>query len=74
MSPLGIDQILKLKAQRDKLLDLLAIIHRDGGHYTEEVGIDLSIEHAHKIWAKLQEDLAKYLAQRDALALLETEK
>lgn len=30
------------------LLDLLAIIHRDGGHYTELVGLQASIEDAEK--------------------------
>ena len=30
----------------NRVLDLLAIIHRDGGHYTEEHGVDKSIEDA----------------------------
>lgn len=36
------------------LLDLLAIIHRDGGHYTDEHGIDKAINDAKdKVWAML---------------------
>ncbi len=31
---------------KDKLLNLLAVIHRDGGHYTEEHGIEKSTQDA----------------------------
>jgi hypothetical protein len=36
----------------DKLLNLLAIIHRDGGHYTDEHGVDKSIEEAENLLTK----------------------
>lgn len=32
---------------RRQLCDLLARAHRDGGHYTEAVGIDRSVQDAH---------------------------
>ena len=35
------------------LLNLLAIIHRDGGHYTEEHGIEKSVKDAMLIVAEL---------------------
>ena len=39
-------RIAKMNEFRLMLLDLLAIIHRDGGHRTEELGIRLSYEQA----------------------------
>lgn len=47
---------LQYTYQRDRaaLLDLLAIIHRDGGHHTEDVGVEQSVEDAHQIWCDLQ--------------------
>jgi hypothetical protein len=51
-----------LKAERDRLRadlnNLLAIIHRDGGHHTEEVGTRQSVADAHRVWAGLQEEVA----------------
>ena len=42
-------------AGADKALgDLLAIIHRDGGHYQVAHGAKAAVEAAHKIWADLQ--------------------
>jgi hypothetical protein len=38
------------------LLNLLAIIHGDGGHYTDEWGLEKSVEDAVKIIYKLKED------------------
>ena len=35
-----------------QLLDLLAIIHRDGGHYVEDVGMDQEVKKAKEILAK----------------------
>jgi len=32
-----------------KLLNLLAIIHRDGGHYTFEVGLEQSVDLAEQV-------------------------
>jgi len=47
--------------QRDEkwLGELLAIIHRDGGHHQAKVGTDQAVKDAHAIWADLQ-------SQRDA--------
>ena len=42
-----------LAAENRKLKDILAIIHKDGGHRTEEVGVSQAIEEAHRIWGKL---------------------
>jgi len=49
-----------------KLLDLLAIIHRDGGHYTDAVGLERSVHGAHKILGQLmaaQDELETLRAQ-----------
>ena len=35
------------------LRNLLAIIHRDGGHYVEEHGIDKAVEDAIAVWGEL---------------------
>ena len=47
----------KLERERDEamrlLSDLLAIIHRDGGHHTANVGLVKSVEDANKKWAYL---------------------
>ena len=46
------------KAERKRvlepLLNLLAIIHRDGGHHTSEVGIEQSVKDAHEVWGQLR--------------------
>lgn len=52
----------KLEQQRD---DLLARIHRDGGHYAEENGIDKAIDDAHIKVAEL------YLQREELLAELQ---
>ena len=38
---------------RQQLSGVLAVIHRDGGHHTERVGVAQSIEDAHVAVAKL---------------------
>ncbi len=38
---------------RNRLLNLLAVIHRDGGHRTKLIGIEESLSEAHKIVANL---------------------
>jgi len=54
------------EARRD-LGEILAIIHRDGGHYTGEHGISKSVADAHATWAAM-------VAERDELkAKLEAE-
>jgi len=47
------DQAAEIERLRAALGDLLAIIHRDGGHHTAAVGEQQSVEDAHKVWAKL---------------------
>lgn len=37
------------------LKELLAIIHRDGGHYVAEHGIEKAVRSAHEVWAALQQ-------------------
>ena len=48
----GLEELVK--RQRPALNNLLAIIHRDGGHHTEAVGIEQSVKDAHERWAGLQ--------------------
>lgn len=38
---------------RDNLHGLLAVIHRDGGHHTEAVGLRQSVQDAFLVWAAL---------------------
>ena len=44
-----------LEAERwwQRLLDILARVHRDGGHYTEQVGIELSLSKADEVIADM---------------------
>ena len=35
------------------LLNLLAVIHRDGGHHTAAVGLEKSVKDAHERWGQL---------------------
>lgn len=44
----GIEEIEKLRERSDLLKELLAIIHRDGGHHTELVGLKQSWKDAKK--------------------------
>ena len=43
----------RLEVAEQQLGNLLAIIHRDGGHHTEKVGARQSVEDAHQRWADL---------------------
>jgi hypothetical protein len=47
------------------LLNLLAIIHRDGGHHTAEVGLEQSVKDAHERWGML---IQSSEAQKDPIA------
>ena len=38
----------------DLLRNLLAVVHRDGGHHTEAVGLDQSVEDAIQVYYRLQ--------------------
>ena len=40
-----------------ELRNLLAIIHRDGGHYVTEHGAKKAVEDAHLVWAALQQEV-----------------
>ena len=40
------------KRLQQELGNLLAIIHRDGGHHTDEVGVEQSVKDAHQVWAE----------------------
>lgn len=61
-------------AANDALRNLLAIIHRDGGHYYTDHGSEKAVADAHQIWAALEaykrwaEDVA-----RPALARIDRE-
>jgi hypothetical protein len=52
----------------DQLYGLLALIHRDGGHYTNEHGIDTSVSVAERIVVQIQSASAP-LSHRDPLSL-----
>jgi hypothetical protein len=62
------------------LHNLLAIIHRDGGQHTQEVGVEQSVKDAHQVWAGLQkqiewnEALAEQRQQRIIRLLEEKER
>lgn len=43
----------RAEAAESSLKNLLAIIHRDGGDYAAAVGIERSVEDAHKVWAEM---------------------
>ena len=60
------EQVTVLKAERDEairtrddvhqqLMNLLAVIHRDGGQYVDEHGVATAIEHAHGIIVAMHE-------------------
>lgn len=46
--------IVESMGYENALRNLLAIIHRDGGHYAAEHGIKKAVEDAHKVWAELR--------------------
>ena len=41
------------RINRQLLGDLLAIIHRDGGHHHDKVGSQQAVDDAHEIWGRL---------------------
>jgi len=43
-----------IKILRQELGNLLAIIHRDGGHYITDHGWQAAVKDAHEVWAQLQ--------------------
>jgi hypothetical protein len=54
------------EARRD-LGEILAIIHRDGGHYTGEHGISKSVADAHATWAAMVRERDEARADFDSL-------
>lgn len=48
-----LDRIAEQEADSKALGELLAVIHRDGGHYQEEKGTSQAVEDAHAVWAAL---------------------
>jgi hypothetical protein len=55
LRPRGLMERERIDSLERHLGGLLAIIHRDGGHHTENVGYRQSVDDAHKIWAGLVE-------------------
>lgn len=49
----NIDLRAEVVQASQQLGDILAIIHRDGGHHTADVGIEQSVKDAHIKWANL---------------------
>ena len=52
---------------RHALHEILAVIHRDGGHYTGKHGIAKSVEDAHAAWAAMMREMDKLRAERRQL-------
>jgi hypothetical protein len=50
-------ELSELKKKEDWLSNLLAIIHRDGGHHEGNVGTKLAVEDAMKIYYELRAEL-----------------
>lgn len=46
------EEITTASYYRDLLLNLLAVVHRDGGHHTEAVGVEQSVKDAVEIFYK----------------------
>ena len=49
------------------LCDLLAIMHRDGGHHTCEVGIEKSVRDAEEVFWQLSRERDEARTERDRL-------
>lgn len=43
-----------VETDRTMLLNLLAVIHGDGGHHSDEVGVAQSVADAHQVWAAMK--------------------
>lgn len=55
----------KFKEENQELLNLLAIIHRDGGHHREEHGTKKSVAEARSIYYALQKEIASLKSERE---------
>ena len=63
---------MEIEILSQELGNLLAIIHRDGGHHTDAVGEKQSVEDAHKVWADLMTENERLRAAlRDARECIE---
>jgi len=50
-------ELAQLKTKEDLLGNLLAILHRDGGHHEGEVGTEQAVKDAMKIYYQLRAEL-----------------
>lgn len=62
-----------LVEMRRSLHNLLAIIHRDGGHKTDEIGEAASVELSHKVWAEMCRELEEYRQKERTEGLLRSQ-
>jgi hypothetical protein len=60
-----VEDIRQLESLRRQFRDLLALIHCDGGHHTEAVGIEQSVEDAEEVWDKRQGEIDGLKQERD---------
>jgi hypothetical protein len=64
-------QLIALERERDEarrdLGEILAVIHRDGGHYTGEHGISKSVADAHATWAVMVRERDEARAEVEVL-------
>jgi len=56
-----------MHTERYVLGEILAVIHGDGGHHTEAVGIPQSVADAHAVWAALVAERDKAVAEASRL-------
>lgn len=61
------EELDRLRKERNSALDLLAVIHRDGGHYTEAVGFINSCADAIKARTKLVLEIDRLRAENERL-------
>lgn len=61
------EELDRLRKERNSALDLLAVIHRDGGHYTEAVGFIKSCADAIETRTKLVLELDRLRAENERL-------
>lgn len=54
-----------LRLARRDLGEILAVIHRDGGHHTGEHGVSQSVADAHATWAAVVLERDKVIEERD---------